>query len=139
MQIESNHRSYPFFKICPEVWRAFRWKILKSNHKISWYLQKRCFARKKTKLLEKIRHFEKFKPFFYRSNVRLGVYSIIALLKLNFNKMCQKSVANVYKFESILYHLHRAWVSAVRKNWWARAQNALFLAPFFIPLGSESF
>ena len=37
--------------------------IFQFGYKISWYLQKRCFARKNM-LLEKIGHFKKFKSFF---------------------------------------------------------------------------
>ena len=51
--------------ICILVWRVFRWKknfwnmVTKSAN----FFQKRCFSRK-SKLLEKIRHSEKFKNFF---------------------------------------------------------------------------
>ena len=37
-----------FTSICILVWRAFR-----SGHEISWYLQKRCFARKKVSYWKK--------------------------------------------------------------------------------------
>ena len=53
---------------CLKSFQMKKKEFFKSCRKISRYLQKRCFVRK-SKLLEKIRHFEKLRNFFHGCKV----------------------------------------------------------------------
>ena len=50
--------------ICILVWRAFKWKKIQIRSQDQLIFAKKAVLPEKSKLLEKIRHFEKFKNFF---------------------------------------------------------------------------